>query len=261
MNRVNEADFPGIKRGNYDIISKFPIINAVISNEQHGFVYSDNNRENTFICSKFGWSLFLNEDSTKIDKCFEFLRTNSEIPDYIHLYPPNSAFINYVKINWPKFKTRERCQLRYLKRLKTDNCEIKLLSGFSLINIQDINFSKLDAFKLDLDNRYWHSKDDFMRNAIGACIVNSENEPVAICYSVCIVDSIAEVDILVLPEFRNFFFGRIVSEAFLKLTIEKGVIAHWDTFTSNTPSLQLAIKSGYKRINVYELISVFLRDW
>jgi RimJ/RimL family protein N-acetyltransferase len=136
-----------------------------------------------------------------------------------------------------------------------------LPSGFSIVKIQDIEFSELDIFKFDLGKRYWRSKDDFIRNAIGVCIVNSKNEPIAICYSICIVDNIAEVEIFVLTDYRGKNFGLIAARSFLNLTIEKGIIAHWDTFVANTPSFEMAKKLGFEKIQEYDLVSTFLRDW
>ena len=261
MNKVEVAEFPELKHKYYESVTKYPTINAVISNVQNGYVYSNADRNNLFVCAKFGWSLLLAEDATEISTLFDFLKANREIPDYIHLLPPNKALIKYIEGNWPKFKIRERCQLRYLKNLQTFDYKKILPYGFSIVKIQDIEFSKLDVFKFDLDKRYWQSKDDFIKNAIGVCLVNPNNEFIAICYSICIADDIAEVEIFVFPEYQGKGFGRIVAESFLNLTIEKGVIAHWDTFTANTPSLALAQKLGFQKIQDYDLVSTFLRNW
>jgi GNAT superfamily N-acetyltransferase len=260
MNKIDTAEFPELKHRYYEFFNKYPSINAVISNEQDGFVYSDAIRNNLFVCAKYGWSLLLAEDPTEIGALFEILKSNREIPDYIHLYPPNKTLINYLEGNWNKYKIRKRCQFRYIKKLPIISKEI-LPSGFLVSKIQDIDFSKLDVFKLDLGKRYWRSKDDFIMNAIGVCIENPINEPVAICYSICIADDIAEVEILVLPEFKGKGFGRIISESFLNLTIEKGIIAHWDTFILNTPSFELVQKLGFQKIQEYDLVSTFLRNW
>lgn len=261
MNKVEVAEFPELKYKFYEFVTKYPFINAVISNEQNGYVYSDVNRNNLFICAKHGWSLLLTEDSTEIGTLFEFLKANREIPDYIHLYPPNKTLINYIQRNWPKFKIRARCQFRYLQNLPTFNYKAGLPSDFSIVKIQDIEFSKLDIFKFDLDKRYWQSKDDFMKNAIGACIMNSKNDPVAICYSACIVDNIAELDELVLSDYRGMGFGTIVFGSCLNLAIEKALIAHGDIFITNTPSIRMVIRVGLQKIQEYDLVSTFLRDW
>lgn len=261
MNRIEKAEFLQIKYLFDKFITLYPTINAVISNEQDGFVYSDTNRNNLFICAKFGWSLLITDGSIEMSTFFSFIKANNEIPDYIHLYAPSNTFISYIKNNWPKYKLRKRYQLKYLNRTPTYNYTKVLPSGFSLVKIQDIDFSKLEIFKFDLDKRYWNSKDDFMKNAIGVCLVNLQNEPIAICYSICIADKVAEVEIFILSEYRGKGFGYIVAEYFLNLTIEKRVIAHWDTFTENTPSFELAKKLGFQKIQEYELISIFLRDW
>lgn len=261
MYRIEVEEYPELKHKFYENIVKFPTITAVISNLQDGYVYADPKRKNLFIAAKYGWSLLLAEDQSEIGTLFSFLKSNLEIPDYIHLYPPNYTLINYIKVNWPKFKIRKRCQYRYLIETQSFNFRKTLPANYSLVKIQDIEFAKLDIFKFELDKRYWRSKDDFFKNAIGVCLMNSQNEPVGICYSISIAEEIAEAEIFILADYRGKGFGEIMSEAFLNLTIEKGIVAHWDTFIDNTPSLELVIKLGFRKIQEYDLVSTFLRPW
>jgi len=261
MNKVYVADYSCLKQKFHDFIIRYPTINAVISNKQNGFVYSDDRQDNLFICAKHGWSLLIAKDDHHIGVLFEFLKRNLDIPDYIHLYPPNEFIINYLEGNWTKYKIRERCQLRYLQTLsKATNPDLNT-SNFKLKKIQEVKYSKFDIFGLDLNKRYWQSKEDFIENAIGVCLLNEEGDPVAICYSICIVDQVAEVEIIVLPEYRGKRFGRILTNAIIELAIENGLTPHWDAFTANVASFELAKNVGFTAINTYNLVSIFLRDW
>lgn len=259
--RIDVPDYPELKRKFYNEIVRYPTINAVISNVQGGFVYSDIQRNNLFVATKFGWSILLVEDKSTINTLFDFLKKNLEIPDYIHIYPPNNPLIKYIESNWPKFKIRKRCQYRYLKHTQVFNYKKILPDGYSIIKIQDIEFSKLDVFKFDLGNRYWQSKEDFLRNSLGVCLMNSLNEPIGICYSIAIADKIAEAEIFILSDYRGKGFGQAISQAFVNLTIDNGIVAHWDTFSDNTPSMELVKRSGFQKIQEYSLVSTFLRDW
>lgn len=261
MQRIDVKDYPELKWKYYDDILKYPTINAVISNVQDGFVYSDNHRNNLFIAAKFGWSILLTEDECEIGTLFNFLKTNFEIPDYIHIYPPNYTLIKFIESTWPKYKIRKRCQYRYLEPTLVFNYKKILPVGYSIIKIQDIEFSKLNIFTFDLGNRYWRSEEDFLRNSIGVCLLNPQNEPIGICYSIATADKIAEVEILILSDYRGKGFGHMISQAFVNLTIEKGMVAHWDTFSDNIPSVELVSKSGFQKIQEYNLVSTFLRDW
>ncbi len=261
MEKIDVAEFAKLKLKFLKYITKHPTVNAVISNTQFGNIYSDINRNNLFVVAKHGWSMLIAKDVNEIGSLFEFLKTNREIPDYIHLLPPNEDLIDYIKLYWPKYKIRERCQLRYLGSTPSFNQIMTLPQDFSLVKIQSVEFSKLQLFELEFDKRYWNSKDDFYKNAIGVCVVNKHNEPVAICYSICIVDRIAELEIYVLPEFKGKGIGQIMAQSFIKLSIDNGFIAHWDTFSDNVASFQLAKKLGFVEIYKYNMVSTFLRDW
>ena len=89
--------------------------------------------------------------------------------------------------------------------------------------------------------------------------MTEQGEPVAICYSACVVDGIAEVDILVLSEHRGKRFGRIVSELYFNELVKRKLTAHWDTFIENSPSYILVQKFGVTLTQEYDLLSVFLK--
>jgi RimJ/RimL family protein N-acetyltransferase len=260
MYRLEIGEYSEVKNIYYETISKYPVINAVLSKEQDGYVYADIKRENLFVCAKYGWSLLLAKDTSKMGMLFEFLKKNNDIPDYIHLYSPDNVLIDYIKQTWQKYKIRKRCQFRYYD----GNHNLKLLNvpnGFYLKEVQKIEFSQLNIFNLDLENRYWNSKEDFIKKAIGVCLLNANNEPVAICYSICNVDNISEIDIYVLPKYQGSGFGKLVTQYYLHLCLQKGITAHWDAFTSNIASIEVAKKMKFRKIDEYTLLSTFLRNW
>jgi GNAT superfamily N-acetyltransferase len=261
MDKVYVDEYSSLKQKFHEFIIRYPTINAVISNKQNGFVYSDYRQDNLFICAKHGWSLLIANDPHHIGVLFEFLKGNLDIPDYIHLYSPNKLIINYLEGNWPKYKIRERCQLRYLQAVSKSIKPDLNPAGLKIVKIQEVLFSKLDVFELDLDKRYWQSMEDFITNAIGVTLLNRDGDPVAICYSICIVDHIAEFEIIVLPEYRGKRLGWILTNAIIELAIENGLTPHWDAFTTNVASYELAKNVGFTAINTYDLVSIFLRDW
>ncbi len=261
MYRLEIGEYSEVKNIYYETISKYPVINAVLSKEQDGYVYADIKRENLFVCAKYGWSLLLAKDTSKMGMLFEFLKKNNDIPDYIHLYSPDKVLIDYIKQTWPKYKIRNRCQFRYYNH----NDKLKILNNkpkyFYLEKIQNIDFLKLNIFNFDLDKRYWNSKEDFINKAIGVCLLNANKEPVAICYSICVVDNVSEIEIFVLPDYQGCGFGKLLTQYFLTLCINRGITAHWDAFNNNIASIELVKKMKFKKINEYTLVSTFLRNW
>lgn len=258
MYRLEIGEYSEVKNSYYETISKYPIINAVLSKEQDGYVYADIKRENLFVCAKYGWSLLLAKDKSQKGVLFEFLKRNNDIPDYIHLYSPDNVLIDYIKQTWPKYKIRNRCQFRCYGNIKKINDVPK---DFYLEKIANIDFSQLNIFNLDLEKRYWNSKEDFINKAIGVCLLNANKEPIGICYSICIIDNISEIDIYVLPDYQGFGFGKILTHYYVFLCQQRGITAHWDAFTNNIASVELVKKMKFKKINEYTLVSTFLRNW
>ena len=95
--------------------------------------------------------------------------------------------------------------------------------------------------------------------------MDEHREPAAICYSACVVDGIAEMDTVVLPEHRGKRFLRIVSEPYFNQTIDKNLVAHWDTFIENSPSyvigpeIRLDADSGIRL--VIRLLTIDRMKW
>ena len=259
LTRIDQPDFSALKGQHYEIISQFPLINGVLSGVQHGFVYADAGRDSFYVCTKSGFSLVHTPD--ELGKEFlDFLLQNKEIPEYIHLYRPDPSFRKHLEANWPKFKVRRRVQFHNHHRELYHEYRDLLPPGYDTTTAQELDFDKLEkSFGLNFASRYWNSKADFLNNAVGACIVDERREPAAICYSACVVDGIAEMDTLVLPEHRGKRFMRIVSEPFFNQTISKNLVAHWDTFIDNSPSYVMAQKFDLTLIQEYDLLSVFLR--
>jgi hypothetical protein len=259
LSAIKREEFSGLKQKHHELVSQFPLINGVLSSVQHGFVYADAGRDSFYVCTKSGFSLVHTPDT--IGKDFlDFLLQNKEIPEYIHLYRPHASFQQHLEANWPKFKVRRRAQFRnYNRGLYHDYKEL-LPAGYETATVQELDFDQLEkAFGLNFANRYWGSKTDFLNNAVGDCIVDEHREPAAICYSACVVDDIAEVDTVVLPEHRGKRFLRIVSAAYFNQTINKNLVAHWDAFIENSPSYVIGQKFDLAQIQEYDLLSVFLR--
>ena len=263
LSRVQPNQYREIKEAHQKAILQFPLIDAVISKVQDGFVYANLSMDSVFISTKSGFSLLSTVGNTPADfdeALLEFLKANRDIPDYIHIYRPPGSFLEHLTANWDQHKIRKRAQFRNYEETPTFNYESLLAPEYRIATIQDVGCARLEkAFQLEFGRRYWNSEADFVTYAVGACIVTDADEPVAICYSACVVDGIAEMDTLVLPEYRGQRFMRIVSEPFFNLTKAKGLTPHWDTFISNSASYVMARKFELELIQEYDLLSVLLR--
>lgn len=261
LSKVEPVDYSRIKAKHRDVIVKYPLINAVVSNLQEGFVYADSAATAFLVSTKSGFTLGNAGPSADADQAlFQFLQGNRDIPDYLHFYNPAKSFRNYIECNWQKYKIRPRAQFRGYETCLGKNYEHLLPVDYRIAMIQEVEFDRLEeAFGLDLGHRYWNNEQSFVDQALGACLLDENGDPAAICYSACIVDAIAEVDTLVLPQYRQRGFLRLVSEPFFNLAIRQKLTPHWDTFVSNVASYRNAEKFALRLIQQYDLLSVLLR--
>jgi hypothetical protein len=262
LSKLEESRYPAVKERHREIISQFPLINAVASELQKGLIYVDPESNRSVISTKAGFSLLLCDEAASADGAFiDDLRQCLDLPDYIHIYAPPGSLISYFEKSSEQYKIRRRAQFRRRDTTMMLDHESLLPPFFRVATIQEVGFDRLEeAFKLDFGRRYWNSRDEFLRGAIGACILNEENSPAAVCYSACVIEGVAEMDTLVLPEYRGRGFMRTVSEPFFNLTAAKSVTPHWDTFVLNKASFILAQKFNLHLVREYDLLSVVLRQ-
>lgn len=258
-NVLHVEDYKLLKDRFNQYVLKYPLINAVLSLVQNGYVYSNSSRNLLIVVTKSGFSLYktLNDTEDLNVEVFNFLLRNKDIPNYIHFYEPSNSFVNYIEKYWDKYKLRKRVQYQYIDKM-FNNVEDLLPQGFIMKFIQEIPLDKLSVFDLKFESKFWNSKDDFYTNAIGACILNSDDLPVAVCYSACIVDNIAEMDTCVLEKYRGLGFMKLVSLPYFNLSNQKRLIVHWDTFIENKPSFKVGANFLPDEVRTYNLLSVLL---
>ncbi|CAN5360692.1 hypothetical protein BH10BAC4_BH10BAC4_10170 [soil metagenome] len=243
---------------NPDIV-KFPLVNAVANSKQSGRIFT-NGLADLFIIHKanfsFGKVTSGEESTNQLIKLFE---TGNNIPKYFHLYSPDSMLVNQLEALSDLFnlRKRNRIQLRYSKNSIAVDSAFKLGDEYKVEIIDDVNFDQLGPLEIDLAQKFWDSKSDFLKNGVGVCVMRNDRVPVSVCYSACLVDRVAEIDIKTAVSFQKMGFGEIVAREFVKLAIGRGIIPNWDCFDDNYASIATATKVGFESINEYQFVSVF----
>lgn|GEM_PF-1442916 len=241
----------------------FPLIAVVLENKQAGNIYANDNVAPTlaFIIHKSGFSyLFIKEvSSINFMEFIEFLVESEDIPEYFHIYePPLSLIGALTHFKEISFKIRKRIQLRFgstkVIAPSIKNTNIQLITQ----KISSDNFSLLDNFNLFIANKFWESKKLFLLSGFGV-IIFSNNVPACVCYSACLVNSIAEIDIVTKPEFQNLGIGKFAVSQFINQGLEKNVLSNWDCFENNTSSYKLALSIGFQPIKSYDFLSIFVK--
>jgi GNAT superfamily N-acetyltransferase len=249
MNKVVERLFPEF------IDCSFPLINAVITRQQIGKIF--NNDEAFFILHKAGFS-YLAAGSDFDYSSFLKYAINSELfPTYFHVYDTPQKLIEECENNSDKvnIKIRDRVQLKFKKdKVFSQNIPQR---GFTISKIDNSIFELTIPFGLSIENRFWNSKNDFFENGFGFIVCDGAGEPASICYSACIVNGIAEVDVATLPKFQKLGLAKLAVEYFVRHCLDQNIVANWDCFQENSNSLKTAAAIGFEHSSSYRFLSIY----
>ena len=240
-----------------ETIVRFPLANAVVSGVQVGKIFR-NNSGGLFIIHKSGFSLFVAKKNSDHENHFvSFLENSSDIPHYFHIYDPPQFLIDSIEKRKDLFniRLRKRIQLRYnsLSQEKAVNGNLKIHL------VDESNFDNVNELGIDLGNKFWNSRTDFLKNGVGVCVLDEKRKALSICYSACLVDKVAEIDIVTHPEHRKSGFGQLVTHEFIRLSLERKITPSWDCFEDNRASVATARRNNFEITYKYPFISVFIK--
>jgi GNAT superfamily N-acetyltransferase len=237
------------------IYSPFPLINSILNGLQEGKIFSEGNC--FFIFHKAAFSYLTSKNDIDYSRLLNFFLQSTELPEYFHIYDAPYGLIQACNENFKdvNIKLRKRVQLKFLKeKLALKNA---IPAGYKIAKIEASRFEKLASFNLSIENKFWKSEDDFLANGFGFVLNNEIGLPVSICYSACIADDIAEIDVATLPEYQRKGLAKLVVSSFVQYCAENGITANWDCFENNYGSLKIAEQIGFKRIVNYNFLSFF----
>ncbi|TMI98239.1 MAG: GNAT family N-acetyltransferase [Bacteroidetes bacterium] len=242
----------------------FPLVGAVVEKRQEGNVYVDSiaNPGIVFVIHKAGFSyLYHRDESLDCEQLLEFFLNEGKLPVYFHLYDPPEQLINCsLKTEKLGVKIRSRIQLQY-KSKTIDTIKYKPAISITVSAIDAENFDTLETFNLQLTNKFWSSKDDFLTNGFGFVLHNQENLPVAICYSAGISNTLAEVDIMTMPEYQGLGLAKFATAVFIEEGLKRNIITNWDCFEENIGSLKIAQAMGFAEIIKYSFLSLYNKKY
>jgi hypothetical protein len=242
--------------GKDETITRFPLVNAVVSRVQMGHVYT-NRLGDLFIIHKGGFSRFVpSGNSRHEDQFISLLENTDNIPQYFHLYDPPQPLTDAIEKRNDLFniKLRKRIQLRHQS---VEQMEVMDESNFRVERIDESNFERANELGIDLGNKFWNSREDFLKNGLGVCVLDDHGIALSACYSACLVDGVAEIDIVTHPNHRKLGLGQLVTKKFITLAMQKKIISNWDCFEENSGSLSIAKNAKFNEIYRYQFLSVF----
>jgi RimJ/RimL family protein N-acetyltransferase len=137
----------------------------------------------------------------------------------------------------------------------------RLSAEFRISAIND-RFAELDRLNNFADvtaeiESGWHSVADFRRTGFGFAAHDDETI-VCWCTAEYVSDGQCGVGIETVEAYRGRGFATLTASAFVEHCVERGVIPHWDAWTSNLPSAAVAEKVGFRKSETY---SIFVGDF
>ena len=188
-----------------------------------------------------------------------FLAEEPAIPQYIHIYDAAPGLVDYVTARPDEFgcKVRKRVQLQYQK------AHIAPQAFYAAIDVEateinEGNIASLAPLGLDLEHRFWDSKEHFINQGYGI-FLTAEAVPVAVCYAAAVGNRLAEVDILTDPAHQKKGLAKYAAALFVEQSLKRGIETNWDCFEDNPGSLRTANALGFTAVKSYQLLSLYLK--
>lgn len=225
----------------------FPLIAAVLLNEQEGVVYADDNKSPTqaYVEHAFGFAQIFGasvnsfelelEDYLLFSKCFNSPK--------IRLYTPFMP--KFIEL--PKYKEhcsyRQRFVISALDLLHDKETTHELKKNISIREVDSNNISHVNN-KFDVVGRFWRNKSDFVQKS-KASIVYYKGDAASICYSAATANNCVEIDVFTLPEYRRLGLAKLGVVNFVNRCFTLSLSPFWDCFTNNTGSMKLCTSVGF----------------
>lgn len=226
----------------------FPLIGAVLLNEQDGVVYANDREAPTqfYVEHAFGFAQIFGLSVPSFE---------TQLRDYLLVQRSFSvAKVRLYTPHLPEFlRSSEGDSLRSQRRRfildsASDILPEHRLRQFKLENARfaDVDHSNVAQIEslFGVVGRFWRTPEEFILKA-HAVVVFVNEEPAAICYAAAVADGRAEIDVLTLPEYRHLGLGKLVVMHFNQQSQAQGVTPLWDCFTNNTGSMALCQTTGF----------------
>lgn len=225
----------------------FPLIGAVLLDEQDGVVYVDNLSSPTqaYIEHAFGFAQIIGRPVAHFEQQLKKYLLDDKLftPAKVRLYgsyvPDFLTDHDYDSLrSW-----RQRFSISGNNIINQEALSLAMDSHLTICDPDNNNIGDIDnAF--GVVSRFWRNADDFIRQS-NAVVILFDKQPVSICYSAATANHCAEIDVLTLQEYRGKGIGRLAVMHFIKQCFEQSIQPLWDCFTNNAGSMMLCKSAGF----------------
>jgi len=230
--------------------ARFPLIGAVLQNQQDGVVHADDASRPScaYVEHAFGFAQVLGRPTREFESALEryLLVDKSFAAAKVRLYTP-----------WlPGFlEDRRHDSLRSLRqRFILDPASMQSAAAHAsgdeypgsdrqVVEVDNSNVAAIEQ-AFGVTRRFWRSALDFVRGA-QAIVVMHRTEPASLCYAAAEADGQVEIDVLTRPQHQRLGLGKLAVSRFVRRCLERDLEPVWDCFANNTASVQLCRSIGF----------------
>jgi GNAT superfamily N-acetyltransferase len=179
-------------------------------------------------------------------------------PGLIKLYADEKTLAGHITLPGRTVQPRQRVFYRTGRLAKTDKPE-PLPAGFTISEIA-AGFDELgalgnfDEIEAEIGST-WTSIADFRRAGFGYCV--HDGRTIACwCTAEYVSDGQCGIGIETAPAFRRRGFATAATVAFITHCSAHQITPHWDAWADNTPSIAVAEKTGFRKVDSYSILVV-----
>ncbi|QVK19048.1 GNAT family N-acetyltransferase [Mycoplasmatota bacterium] len=267
---ILDSNFEKVKKVFSSNSKKF-VFESIIEGNTPGGIYINNldNPELYVIFDGGNFVLYVGGESATYEeykKCISYIKENILTENLKKEYD-DCILVSYTSDIWKNIMLETFNDLtvhhgkRVLYRYDIENinnkfpenhsCEIKPITQ-ELLN--DSNLENLKFLKEEIKGM-WGAIDGFIKNGFGYCAVNG-NKLISWCTAEFISENYCGIGIETIEEEQKKGVGTAVAANFVKECAKRNLIPHWDSWIRNLPSVKVAEKVGFNKIEEYEVLIV-----
>lgn len=247
MFRLSPLQFPAAYELYREHEAYFPLIAAVLLDEQDGVVFADREDDPTqvYVEHSFGFSQVFGTSAPVFEQALQrYLMVDKAFScEKVRLYTPQCLSF-FRAVEWDDLRSwRQRFQLD-ISRFATGGPTLEECT-------QDLALVQVDANHVDLIERafgvvgrFWRTPMDFVRKS-NAVLALVGGQPSALCYAAAVAGGKAEVDVMTLPAYRHLGLAKAAVGLFNQRCLAQNICPLWDCFTNNTASMALGQSTGF----------------
>ena len=244
-----------IEKNGYDAIYRFyrsndfffPLIAAVLLDEQDGVVYVDDpaSPSQAYVEHSFGFAQVFGKIVARFEQELERYLLVDQIfkPSKIRLYAPYRPSFLALPKHESLCSYRQRFTITAEGFANRQAIGRQLWNNANLVEVAVNNVTLIDN-SFGVVKRFWRSPADFIQKS-NAVVIFYDGEPATICYSAAHADHRVEIDVLTLPKYRNLGLAKLAVIHFVNRCFSLSVQPLWDCFVNNVGSMMLCKSVGF----------------